>query len=106
MIVLGKLINEKEQKRDAVHVAVAPATAGERLSPGEPVSIVGGVAVRSKSAIGIVDPFLTGPVFERERFWVLRHPGSITNLRHECDHPQIANEEPDSIAMAWMKVFA
>lgn len=71
MIDLGKLIKDTSPKRDAVHVAVAPVTAGERLSPGTPIAISGGVAVASKNPVGIVDPFLPGPVFENERFWML-----------------------------------
>jgi hypothetical protein len=64
---LGKII-EGEAYRDAVHIAVAPAVAGESLRPGERIGFVGsdtGVAWRQAGcdmhgakAVGIVDPFL------------------------------------------------
>ena len=86
---LGKVI-DGNQYRDAIHIAVAPVLATERLAPGEHIGFVGvdkESVGRSKSPIGIVDPFLTGPVFVGERFWMFLYQNSITTLRHEWTHP-------------------
>ena len=87
---LGKIITTK-QHRDAVHIAVAPVTAGERLHPGETIgfndpitSIVLGVP--DCDSIGIVDPFLKNAVEKGQQFWMYLYPGSITSLRHEWTH--------------------
>jgi hypothetical protein len=91
--ILGKLI-EGDERRDAVHVAVAPVTAGERLSPGQHVGFVGervGVAGRP---IGVVDPFPTADVKEGERFWLFLYPGTITSLRHVWTHPAFTPRPP------------
>lgn len=88
---LGKIITTK-QHRDAIHIAVAPVTAGERLHPGERVgfndpctTLV--LAVPDGDAIGIVDPFLKDAVEKGQEFWMYLFPGSITSLRHEWTHP-------------------
>lgn len=87
---LGELIGE-EKRRDAVHVAIAPATAAEVLQPGQNVGFVeqGNVDLVGAvdQCIGIVDPFLTDPVPRNERCWVLLYPNSIAGLRHVWTHP-------------------
>src|SRR6218665_2596069 len=37
---LGRLIEDGDRRRDAIHIAVAPVTAAERLTPGAPVGVV------------------------------------------------------------------
>jgi hypothetical protein len=86
---LGKLI-EGDKSRDAVHIAIAPVEATEKLFPGQGVSLLEGGATRVAASAdwdGIVDPFLTTPVFPGQRFWMWMRPGSITSLRHEWTHP-------------------
>lgn len=93
---IGKL-HTLEQHRDAVHMAIAPAVAGERMSPGKRIKIVDGKAVDakgSKDSIGIVDPFLPGFVSEGDKFWIFLYPGTITSLRHEWTHPFFTQEPP------------
>lgn len=84
---LGKT-PEADQYRDAVHVAVIPAIAGERLAPGTRVGFLKngrmGVVVE---VVGIVDPFLVDVINEGDRFWLCLPPGSITSLRHVWVHP-------------------
>lgn len=87
---LGKIITTK-QYRDAVHIAVAPVTAGERLHPGEPIGFVERdttvvLGVPDCDSIGIVDPFLKDAVEKGQQFWMYLYPGSITSLRHEWTH--------------------
>lgn len=93
---LGKII-EGERHRDAIHVAVAPVTAAERLSPGQHIGLIGGgeMAGVSNSPVGIVDPYLPGPVFKGDRFWLFLYPYTVTSLRHEWEHPAFT-ERPAS----------
>jgi hypothetical protein len=85
---LGTIIGDGE-KRDAIHLAVDPVEALERLHPGEEVELQSGRAVRSKKGkgLGIVDPFLTVPVQPGQRFWLVLHPRTVTSLRHVWSHP-------------------
>lgn len=93
---LGKLIITS-QHRDAVHIAVAPVTASERLRPGQQIDFVqveiDNELVRdSKNGIGIVDPFLKSPVEKGQKFWMWLNPGSITSLRHDWTHPAFKDD--------------
>ena len=87
---LGQIITT-EQFKDAIHVAVAPVTAGMPLLAGSHVLLDAGVAFQSNiKAIGVVDPFLKTSVFKGERFWLFLYPGSITSLRHDWSHPSFS----------------
>jgi len=96
---IGKLITG-EAHRDAIHVAVAPVFAGERLYPGQHVAIRDGeafpaenrIGISRENRIGIVDPFLADPVFPKQKFWLFLYPGSITSLRHHWEHPAFVAE--------------
>lgn len=96
---LGTIIGPNE-KRDAIHLAVIPAEAGEDLHPGDDVHLLDGKAYRasygSKDAIGIVDPFIRGQSYrsiqQGNRFWVVIYPRVITSLRHVWTHPSIPDE--------------
>lgn len=91
---LGKLITEP-RGRDAVHVAVAPMIARERLRPGQHVGL--DLMKRAQSAgpfVGIVDPFLTVDVEEGQQFWLLLYPGTISYVRHVWSHPAFAPKFP------------
>jgi hypothetical protein len=81
---LGQIIDNPNAARDAIHIAIAPVTADTRLHPGQRVGLIGDgdkVAIVPQS-IGIVDPFLTGPVNAGERFWMFLYQNTITSLRH------------------------
>lgn len=93
---LGKLLDEHERRRDAIHIAIAPVTAAERLSPGQHVGLVrDGIefvgTVAEEDQLGIVDPFLTEPIEEGQRFWMFLYQESITSLRHYWAHPQFSS---------------
>lgn len=91
---LGTLTTE-EDRRDAVHVAIIPIMAGERLEPGTKVKLTSGEAfhtTRSNKVIGVVDPFLIAAVDQGETFWMLMSPGSVSDLRHSWNHPEIPEE--------------
>ncbi len=106
---LGKLITGNEQ-RDAIHIAVAPVIATERLSPGQHIKFSNGVDITYVcadivNAIGIVDPFLTGTVNKGDHFWMFLFPQTITSLRHDWTHPAFDNLERDE-SIIWLKAFA
>lgn len=93
---LGQIITS-DQKRDAIHVAVAPVTAARRLAPGDWVGLDehGKADSTVQPIIGIVDPFLTVRVMPDDKFWLYLIPGSITSLRHDWTHPAF---EPSKIS--------
>jgi hypothetical protein len=99
-IGIGRLITTN-QKRDAIHVAVAPVISFETLQPGQRIGLTGENVVSAKAAktSGIVDPFLTAPVQPRERFWMFLDPGSIKSLRHEWAHPDFSMTEAQARAV-------
>jgi hypothetical protein len=88
---LGKLIEDGDRRRDAIHIAVAPVTASDRLAPGQHVGLVqeGNLELVGPSGrtIGVVDPFLVEDVEPGQRFWLFLYPGTITGLRHVWTHP-------------------
>lgn len=108
---IGFILNS-EQHRDAVHMALAPLIAGERLSPGQHVGInESGRASALAASIGVVDPFLKVSVASGERFWLFLYPGTVTGLRHEWSHPSFQDSVPITRAVSsesekWLREFA
>lgn len=110
--LLGKLIEGVEQ-RDAIHVAVAPVKAEEKLWPGQHVgfAIDGDCETVSSRAkpIGLIDPYLGGPVQPGERCWLFLYPGTATVLRHDWAHPAFVakpQEPPQKrLSEAWLRAF-
>lgn len=94
---LGELITG-EQSRDAIHIAVAPVIAGMDLHPGDHIGFSGNAYTVGINAehIGIVDPFLKGPVRQGDKFYMFLYPNTITSLRHDWTHP--AFQEEDNVA--------
>ena len=88
---LGSLVPDGENRRDAVHIALAPITADVLLRPGDHVGIQDGKTFfsseRTERTIGVVDPFLRDEVKRGERFWLCLYPGTVTSLRHIWTHP-------------------
>jgi len=109
--------------RDAVHVAIVPATAGQPLKACQRV-----VRCRDDGFFrpaaepdeddddrlldydGVVDPF--GPMFigEGERFWLCLRPGMVNSMQHVWDshdfptNPKLLKPTKEE-AEAWMKAF-
>ena len=83
---LGQIITG-DANRDAIHIAIAPAIAAERLAPGQHVGFIGEAMGPSKTPIGVVDPYLEGAVFKGDRFWLFLYPNTVTSLRHQWEHP-------------------
>lgn len=92
---VGQLIKDDNQRRDAIHVAVAPIIAAQRLPPGSHVRLTDDGRAeadhlyfgKSPNTIGIVDPFLETPVERGQQFWLFMYPQTITSLRHVWTHP-------------------
>ena len=88
-------------RRDAIHVAVVPARAGEALMPGEHVFLEQedsvltcfSKGVPKKPRVGIVDPFLDQDIEAGEYVWVCLYPGSVRSIRHDWSHPAIDGDE-------------
>lgn len=106
------------QKRDAIHLAVEPVIAGERLRPGDHINVMDGTAYAADvgAGLGIVDPFLKAPVKRGERFWFVMYPGMVHSLRHVWTHPAFTDEpvvgipgdviDAKATSMAWIQDFA
>jgi hypothetical protein len=97
-VKVGQLIADKDRaRRDAIHVAVAPARAAHELNPGERVGFVtkGDTEMVGHGILGthgIVDPFLTKPVKAGEWFWLFLYPDTTTSLKHFWSHPLYPKE--------------
>lgn len=91
---IGMLIPE-DAGRDAIHLATEPVIAGERLHAGQHIGFLedGTVGTAAKELLGIVDPFLTAPLYPGNRFWLVVYPRTITSLRHVWTHPSFAPVE-------------
>lgn len=101
---LGTIITADEG-RDAIHVAVFPAKAAENLRPGDHVGFdtdgnAEWNAPGDDSAIGIVDPFITGKISKGQWFWLLVYPRQITSLRHVWEHPSFPSTGPVKVVVA------
>jgi hypothetical protein len=114
---LGKLI-EGDASRDAVHIAICPVVAAEKLAPGQDIGFVEGNRERVEAVIGpalahrrlgIVDPFLRTLVYPEQRFYMFLMPRTITSLRHEWTHPafEVSPEvRQQSESETWLREFA
>lgn len=81
LATLGTII-DASAGRDAIHLAVEPVIAVEKLFPGQHVGFVEGGVGTSSKPVGIVDPFITGFVAPGQHFWLVVYPRTITSLRH------------------------
>lgn len=94
------MIHFKQEKRDAIHLAVEPVEAAVNLKPGQRIGIIEGKAywagwhIQTETEIdklvpyhGIVDPFLPETVQAGEFFWFVMAPRMVKSLRHVWEHP-------------------
>ena len=108
---LGEILNN-DQNRDAVHIAIAPVIAAEKLYPGQDIGFVDDSKNKvgiSLCPIGIVDPFLKTTVFPDQNFWLFLYPNTITALRHEWEHPAFPNKNQPELTSEdreWVKELA
>ena len=106
---IGKLLVGTEE-RDAIHIAVMPLIAAEKLTAGEHVGLTknGQAHTQYQPFIGIVDPYLTETVEPGRTFYVFMYPNTVTGLRHHWQHPAFADhiEVNEGLAKAWLQQFA
>jgi hypothetical protein len=82
--------------RDAIHLAVEPVVSEETLFPGQKIGFADEAAKNARvvttkaKPLGIVDPFIPGPVYPGNKFWLVVFPRQITSLRHVWEHPAFA----------------
>lgn len=94
------MIHFKPEKRDAIHLAVDPVVAGQKLRPAQPIGIIAGVAYSVGTMVngvrvpyhGIVDPFLAQWPVEGDSFWFVMAPHMVTSLRHVWSHSDFPDE--------------
>jgi hypothetical protein len=101
---MGDLLPDDAGGRDAVHVAVISATAGETMHPAQnvgfsvlPTEGIEGTASALADHLGIVDPFLKTNVRPGQRFWLYLYPRTITGLNHQWTHPAFPNEATGTV---------
>lgn len=85
---------DDESGRDAIHIAVFPAVAGQAMRPGARVGLSGDsqeTVVLMDDGIGIVDPFLRKKLNRGDRCFVLLYPNTISGLRHVWSHPMFVD---------------
>lgn len=111
---LGQLL-DGSQERDAIHVAIAPVFAHDKLAPGQHIGfyLEKDLLVTSKAEkkIGIVDPYLKELVMPSQQFWMFLYPNTVTGMRHHWQHPSFDNLTPseegvmDNVSVEASKVF-
>lgn len=114
---IGKLIDDVNAQRDAVHVAIIPLIAGEELRIGSKIKLKFGstdialdASYNAEDAIGIVDPFLDSEkayyIEKGQRFYGFLFPGTVTGMRHHWQHPKFENiQVPQNEHEAWLRDF-
>jgi len=90
---LGKLLDRHgDYRRDAIHVPIDPAVAGEDFIAAAKIRRHSdGLWYRAlfKEPHAIADPLLPDSIREGDRFWAWIVPGSIKSLRHAWEHPDL-----------------
>lgn len=90
------MIHNKDEHRDAIHLAVEQVTASQYLLVGSKIGIIEGIAYPSGKLLpngtmvpyhGIVDPFLPRSPECSEKFWFIMKPREVHSLRHVWEHP-------------------
>ncbi|NTJ46848.1 hypothetical protein G6K93_07450 [Agrobacterium rhizogenes] len=115
LATLGTII-DASAGRDAIHLAVEPVVAVEKLFPGQHVGFVEGGVGTSSKPIGIVDPFIAGFVAPGQHFWLVVYPRTITSLRHVWEHPafdvdtsepaqQVMEVDKKAASETWLRDF-
>lgn len=117
--LIGTVLDETAE-RDAIHIAVAPLVAAEKLYRGMSICLVYGTKNQAQRShedhqegsrakpIGIVDPFLKSPVGVGERFYCFLFPNTVTGMRHHWSHPAFDDvpPTPTNESEVWLHTFA
>jgi hypothetical protein len=86
---LGTAPLKDTEARDAIHLAVEPVIASDKLFAGQDIGLMpdGTASFRAEKHLGIVDPFIKDPILPGQRFWLIVYPRQIRSLRHVWEHP-------------------
>lgn len=116
-VAIGKILKGGEQ-RDAIHIAIAPVMARDKLAPGQDIGFIDPanpeVVGPCDNPVGIVDPFLKGMVYPMQRIYMFLYPNTVTGMRHEWTHPAFKEPQKAAIevfsqrisdAKAWLEKF-
>ena len=93
-------IHTREEKRDAIHLAVSPVSCAVALKPGDHIYYIGNDLVEKADkgkGHGIVDPFLLNTIKPGEKFWFVMYPRQIRSLRHVWTHPAFDQEKEEVV---------
>lgn len=108
---LGNCPIPDDSGRDAIHLAVEPVVAAEKMLPGDHVGLLsdGRASRRASKFVGIVDPFIRDTVQEGQHFWLVLYPRTITSLRHVWSHPDFPEDSATMKAQIdaeqWLRNF-
>lgn len=94
---LGHILNNFKVGRDAIHLAVEPVIAGEKLYAGQDIGRLpdGRFGIKGcDKYLGVVDPF-GGAVQPGDKFWLFVYPRQITSLNHVWQHPDFPEKTHD-----------
>jgi hypothetical protein len=95
-VKVGSILNDVAVGRDAIHIAIAPVVAAEKLWAGYSVGLLddGTASTHAETKIGIVDPFIKGPIRRGDKFYLFLFPNTVTSLRHVWTHPAFKSKLP------------
>lgn len=90
-ITLGKVITELPAQRDAVHICVFAASSEHELRGGMYVRLADNntdviPCYDIDYSIGVVDPFLVGPIPAGQLVWIFVRPDLGITVHHQWDH--------------------
>ena len=113
---IGQILSDKEDRRDAIHIAIMPVICDEDCYAGDAVMFVYGSrelvkrTQEGQDSIGLIDPFLKKDHFripKGSKVWMFLHPGTVTGMRHQWIHPEV--DTPVIIkgeSETWLRRFA
>jgi len=101
------LIHSGPLAKDAIHIAIAQVSAGEKLKAGDHVGFKDnkeGIVYKDGQPIGIVDPYLKEEINKDRLFYLFLYPNTVTSLTHQWEHPAF-DRSPERIAEAdkWLR---
>lgn len=101
-INIGKLIENENVKRDAIHISIYPFIADSIIEPGDHLKYIGNNKVIAfndipTECIAIADPFLDRIITPGKKFWGFMKPGEITDLRHSWSHEELLDDDTTDI---------
>lgn len=105
---IGSVITGK-QFRDAIHIPIAPITAGMDLNPGDSIIVANSgiamLATDDQYAVGVIDPFLKNTVIKGQTVWLFLNPGSVISLRHDWVHSAFVTDDMREESKQWLINF-